>query len=103
MARPYSTNFLYQIGTTKDVTLGVKLARAAVASNIPASYVAAAIGASRITVYAWYRGRPLREKYRKMVEAFIELLHQDTNAGRLPATSHADAKRYIEEMIDAKI
>jgi len=102
MARPYSAKFLNELHTA-DNTLGVELGRVCYAANIPASYVAAALETSRITVYGWFRGREMRQKNRKVVQAFMDLVEIDTKEGRLPAKNIKDAKAYIEEMVGRKI
>jgi hypothetical protein len=102
MARPYSAKFLKELHTA-EATLGVTLGRVCYEAKIPASYVAAALETSRITVYGWFRGQEPRLKNRKVIQAFIDLVRIDTEEGRLPAKGVVDAKAYIEEMVGRKI
>jgi hypothetical protein len=43
------------------------------------------------------------EDKRKLVDAFIHLVKQDLEVGRLPAHNLKQAKAYIEEMLGRKI
>jgi hypothetical protein len=102
MPRPYGAKFLKELHTA-ELTLGVTLGRICYEANLPASYVAAALETSRITVYGWFRGQEMRPKNRKIIQAFIDLVRIDTKEGRLPAKNVSDAKAYIEDMIGRKI
>lgn len=99
MARPYSEKFLRYIADTNDKTIGVELARLCIAANIPASHVATALEASRMTVYGWFRGRDIRAKKRKVIEVFMDMVRQDLESGVLPAKGPKEAKAYIASMI----
>jgi len=99
MARFYGDKFLRELSANKSTHLGVQLGRACVAACIPATYVAIALDASRMTVYSWFRGGGMREDKRKMVEAFLTILSTDTAEGVLPASSVKAAKKYIEGVI----
>ena len=56
-----------------------------------------------MTIHNWFRGNPIREKNRKLVEVFTDLVESDMAKGYLPAKHPAEAKAYIEEMIGRKI
>lgn len=103
MGRPYTEQFLKVLYAADTQQVGVQLGRLCVESNIPATYVAAALGVSRVTVYSWYRGSDIRMKKRREVEAMIRLLKQDTGAGILPAKTFVDAKLYIESLVGIKL
>ena len=103
MARSYSYKFLLDLQKADPTRLGVRLGRLCVEANLPAAYVSKALGTSRITVYAWFRGQGIREENRKMVEAFISLVEKDMDAGVLPVNNVMDAKLYIERMIGEPI
>ena len=79
------------------------MALACVKANIPAKYVAEALEVSRMTVFSWFRGKPLRHKNLLKVEVLTDLIESDTAKGVLPAKTTAAAKAYIEEMIGRKI
>lgn len=99
MARPYSEKFLRFIADTDSKSVGVELAKLCIAANIPASHVATALEASRMTVYGWFRGRDIRAKKRKVIEVFIDMVQQDLATGVLPAKDVKEAKAYIASMI----
>lgn len=99
MPRSYSDKFLSELRDGNPVKLGVRLGRLCVEANIPAAYVAKALGTSRITVYAWFRGQGVREERRNRIEAFISLVEKDMAAGALPARNSTDAKMYITHML----
>ena len=104
MPRTYSKEFINKLGTIRPFdTTGVELAKACVRANIPAMYVAVALEVTRMTVHSWFRGSPIRDKKRRMVSVFTDLIEEDLDNGVLPARNIAHAKRYIEDMIDKKI
>jgi hypothetical protein len=83
--------------------MGVRLGRLCVEANLPAAYVAKALGTSRTTVYAWFRGQGIREEKRTRIESFIYLVEQDMKEGVLPARNSLDAKIYISNMLGGTI
>jgi hypothetical protein len=99
VARPYSDEFLRFLADTRERTLGIELAKLCVKANIPASHVAKALEASRMTVYGWFRGRDIRAKKRKAIEVFMDIVRQDLEMGTLPAKNPAEARSYIATMI----
>jgi len=103
MPRTYSESFLVDMYKADPNNPGVALARACVDGNLPAKYVAMVLGVTRMAVYAWFRGNPIRVKNRQVVEAFTRLVRKDLEDGRLPAKSIADAKTYLGEMIGEEI
>jgi hypothetical protein len=56
-----------------------------------------------MTLYSWFRGKPIRFKNQQLVEVFTDLVESDTAKGLLPAKNNTDAKAYLEEMIGQKI
>lgn len=103
MSRNYSQEFLIEMYKADPTNLGIALARACVSANLPAKYVARVLGVTRMTVYGWFRGKPFRNKNKEMAQAFIRLVKQDMDVGRLPAKNVADAKLYLGEMIGEEI
>lgn len=103
MPRTYSEAFLIELHKAHPVRTGTALALACVKANLPAKYVAAALEVSRMTVFGWFRGRPIRHKNLLKVETFTELIEGDLTKGVLPAKTTAQAKTYIEEMVGRKI
>jgi len=103
MPRPYSQKFIDEVMQGDTRRVGVELAQHCVAANLPAKYVAHALGVSRVTMHNWFRGKILRGKNEDVALAFIRLVKKDTEAGVLPVKSTKEAKAYIEDMIGTKI
>jgi len=103
MPRNYSDELLTKLFSIGEKSDGEIFAKACIKAKLPANYVAKAIGVSRITVHAWFRGQPIRRKNARTVDAFMNLLEKDTEAGVLPVKSIKQAKEYIENMVGMKI
>ena len=103
MPRTYSEPFLIELHKANPNRAGTALALACVKANIPAKYVAEALEVTRMTVFSWFRGKPIRHKNLLKVETFTDLVESDTAKGLLPARTTAHAKKYIEEMIGREI
>jgi hypothetical protein len=103
MPRTYSEPFLIELYKANPNRTGTALALACVKANIPTKYVAEALEVSRMTVFSWFRGKPIRHKNMLKVEVLTDLIESDTAKGILPAKNTAAAKAYIEEMIGRKI
>jgi hypothetical protein len=103
MPRTYSEAFLIELHKADPNRVGTALALACVKANLPAKYVAKALEVTRMTVFSWFRGKPIRHKNMLKVETFTDLVESDTAKGILPAKNTAAAKAYIEEMIGRPI
>lgn len=103
MPRSYSEEFLIELHKANPNRAGTALALACVKANIPAKYVAEALEVTRMTVFSWFRGKPIRHKNLLKVEVLTDLIESDTAKGILPAKNIPAAKAYIEEMIGRKI
>lgn len=103
MSRTYSEAFLIELHKANPNRAGIALAHACVKANLPSKYVAEALEVTRMTVFSWFRGKPIRYKNMLKVETFTELIESDTAKGILPAKNTAAAKAYIEEMIGRPI
>lgn len=103
MSRTYSEAFLIELHKANPHRAGTALALACVKANLPAKYVAIALDVTRMTVFSWFRGKPIRDKNLLRVETFTDLVESDTAKGVLPARNTAAAKTYIEEMIGRAI
>jgi len=57
MSKGYSTLMLQEINDANQTLLGVKLGRICVERDIPVTDVSEFFGVSRVTVYAWFRGK----------------------------------------------
>jgi len=103
MPRTYSEAFLIELHKANPHRAGTALALACVKANLPAKYVAKALEVTRMTVFSWFRGKPIRHKNLLKIETFTDLVESDTAKGILPAKNTAAAKAYIEEMIGRPI
>lgn len=70
----YRTEFIAQIKKLPPNLLGVKLARWAVYFDLPATKIADATGATRQSVYNWFKGGEVFVAYRPAVERLIEIM-----------------------------
>ena len=102
MPRTYSEPFIEELNRANPHRAGIALALACVKANIPAKYLAMALDVTRISVYSWFRGSPIRHKNMLKVEAITELIESDTAMGILPAKNMAEAKAYLEDMVGRK-
>ena len=99
MSRSYSEAFITELKNNDPDIPGIALGLACVHANLPAKYVAAALGVTRMTMFSWFRGKPIRYNNLKRVEVFTDLVESDTAKGLLPAKTKAVAKAYLEEMV----
>jgi len=100
MARSYSDKFLQEMYQADPHRAGVALAKACVSANLPAKYVAVVLNVTRMSIYSWFRGKPIRDKNQQAVEMFTCLVEGDLIRGKLPAKNLDEAKKYIEYVID---
>lgn len=103
MSRAYGHKFLLGLADASPGRLGIRLARACVEANLPATYVAKALEVSRMSIYSWFRGQGIREEKRESVEAFLKILQEDLDNGRLPVTSNQEGRRYIQNITGVEI
>lgn len=103
MPRTYSQELLKLVNDSNPNYPGIALAKACIQANLPAKYVAVALNVTRMTLYSWFRGKPIRFKNQQLVEVFTDLVESDTAKGLLPAKNTTHAKAYLEEMIGQKI
>lgn len=103
MPRTYSKELVKMVEAGNPHYPGVALAKACIAANLPSKYVAVALNVTRMTLYSWFRGKPIRFKNQQLVEVFTDLVESDTAKGLLPAKNTLHAKEYLEDMIGKKI
>lgn len=99
MPRNYSEKFLLSMNKMDADRIGVQLGLVCVKANIPALYVAEALGVSRMTIHSWFRGKPLRDKNAQKVKALLRDIDKDLLKGILPALSMTHAKKYIQDIV----
>lgn len=103
MSRCYSDDLIKIVKDSDPNKAGTALALACINGNLPAIYVSVALRVTRMSIHSWFRGKPIREKNRQLVEVFTDLVESDTAKGILPAKTKAEAKKYLEEMTGRKI
>lgn len=103
MSRSYSIEFIKETNTSTSDRTGVKFAKACIKANLPAIYVASVMNVSRMTIYSWFRGKPLRDKNEEAVKLLINIIENDIINGILPAKNLLEAKQYLEKLTDKTI
>jgi len=98
MSRSYSLEFINETNASTSDRTGVKFAKACLKANLPAIYVASVMNVSRMTIYSWFRGKPLRDKNEEVVKLLINIIENDLVNGILPAKGLSEAKQYLEEL-----
>ena len=97
MARRYSERFLIAVNKLESDNLGAQLAKACIEADLPAQYVASALGVSRMTIHSWFRGSPIRHKNSLQIKALLSILNASIEDGSLPATNMQYAKEYMQD------
>jgi len=98
MGRPIGTKFKRLLNSTTRDSLGMALARVTLAAGLTATGVSKVLGVSSTTVYHWFRGHGVREKYRSDIELFINIIRRDTTTGVLPALGPYATTRYLDSI-----
>jgi len=49
-----------------------------------------------MTIYSWFRGKPLRFKNELLAERLIKCIEEDTAKEHLPAKNNLGAKAYLD-------
>lgn len=96
MSRSYSDSFLIGLHKSDPKRIGTQLALACVKANLPAKYVAEAMDVTRMSIYSWFRGKPIRFKNQLRAEKLIEIIEDDMTKGDLPAKNTLAAKAYLD-------
>jgi len=96
MGRPIGTKFKRLLNSTTRDSLGMTLARVTLTAGLTATGASKVLGVSSTTVYHWFRGQGVREKYRADVELLINIIRRDTAKGVLPVLGTYPATRYLE-------
>jgi len=102
MSRTYSEAFLIELHKANPNRAGTALALACVKANLPAKYVANVLEVTRMTIFSWFRGKPIRHRNMLKVETLTDLIESDTAKGILPARNAVAAKTYLEDMVGRK-
>ena len=67
MPRTYSQELIDTVNKANPNYPGVALAKACIQANLPSKYVAVALKVTRMTLYSWFRGKPIRFKNQQIV------------------------------------
>lgn len=71
----YSGKITYIVNNADPTKLGIRLAKACIAKNIPVTDVAEFFGVSRQSVYMWFKGKcNPRKEIAERVESLVEKL-----------------------------
>jgi hypothetical protein len=103
MAKCYSEKFLLSLNGLNEKRLGVQLGRLCVKANLPPKLIAHALGVSRMSVYGWFRGKPIRHKNIDKIEKLMEIINEYFEAQQLPVSSIIDAKIFIDTKVIDKL
>jgi hypothetical protein len=76
MAIMYSEKFRLELNKFNSNLIGVKLAKLCVKADVPPIEVAEKCNVSRLTVYTWFRGGPIRSRNLEKVKILIKELEQ---------------------------
>jgi len=71
--RYYSNTIKQRVQSGPD-TIGLQLARQAIAKDIAIREIAYLLGAARMTVYNWYNGKAVTNAYTQRVNQLINIL-----------------------------
>lgn len=77
---PYSDKVIEQIKKQPMSNLGARLGRWAVYHDLPVTKLALATGATRQSVYNWFKGGEVFVAYRPRVQDIIEIMELGKNA-----------------------
>ena len=103
MAKCYSEQYLLSLNGLNEKRLGVQLGKLCVKANLPPKLIANALGVSRMSVYSWFRGKPIRDRNIDKVEKLMDILGGYFEAGQLPVPSTIDAKIFIDTKVIDKL
>lgn len=103
MAKSYSEKYLLSLNGLNPKRLGVQFGKLCVKANLPPGPIAKVLGVSRMSVYGWFRGRPIRDKNVDKVEKLIDIIEKYIVAGELPVPTPDDAQKFISDKIIDKL
>lgn len=103
MAKQYSEKYLLSLNGLNEKRLGVQLGRLCVKANLPPGLISDILGVSRMSVYSWFRGAPIRNKTIDKIEKLMDVIDGYLKAGELPVSSTIDAKIFIDTKVIDKL
>ena len=69
----YTEKYLRAASEFNDKRLGVQFGKLCIQANLPPSMIAKALHVSRMSVYNWFKGNPLRGKNISKIERAIDI------------------------------
>jgi hypothetical protein len=103
MAKCYSEKYLLSLNGLNEKRLGVQLGKLCVKANLPPDPIAKLLGVSRMSVYNWFRGKPIRESNIDKVEKLMDIISDSLEVGELPLSSTLQVKEYIDTKVIDKL
>ena len=94
MGRGYSEALLIKVYTEGNNSLGAGLCKLCVKANLKVIHVAKSLHVTRMTLYSWFHGKPIRASNKVRIEAFMETVKTDTENDVLPVRSTPDSLAY---------
>ncbi len=91
---PYSEATRFSVAKAQK-TLGNQLGRYAVHLDVPVSQIAKATGATRQTVYNWFKGGEVLQPYKPAVTSLLKILQT--------SSTYEDARRKICTAFDLPV
>lgn len=98
MGRPYGQDLIIDLHKSGRNDIGAELARVCIKANLPAKHVATVLGATRMTVYNWFRGSSPQSHRKELIEKFVTRVRQDIDLKILPPATEEMAKRYLDNL-----
>ena len=75
MPKGYLSSFVNDVKTADQKKIGVRLALCCISNDIPVTDMAEYFGVTRMTVYAWFRGKNnVPEKHREKMKKLVDKL-----------------------------
>jgi|TARA_R110000803_G_C11988871_1_gene321654 predicted transcriptional regulator len=91
----YTEKYLRAASEFNDKRLGVQFGKLCIQANLPPSMIAKALHVSRMSVYNWFKGNPLRGKNISKIERAIDIIEKHLELHTLPAQTVVQAKEFI--------
>jgi hypothetical protein len=75
MSKGYLSSFVNDVKAADQKKIGVRFALCCISNDVPVTDVAEYFGVTRMTVYAWFRGKNnVPEKHHAKMQKFIDKL-----------------------------
>jgi hypothetical protein len=75
MSKGYASEFINEVRTADPAMVGVRLGLVCISKDIPVTDVSKFFNVSRVTVYAWFRGKTnVPDKHREKIKKLVDKL-----------------------------